>query len=109
HVSIRLEEWAPLAVAVSGAVFFPGEAVINTRLPEERMVRRDFTGGDASQQRRLSAALTTAGGIRPDADLSHIELIRDGQTQILDMRGLIDGEYAANPWLRVGDRIHVPS
>ena len=109
HVSIRLEEWAPLAVAVSGAVFFPGEAVINTRLPEERMVRRDFAGGDASQQRRLSAALTTAGGIRPDADLSHIELIRDGQTQVLDMRGLIDGEYAANPWLRVGDRIHVPS
>lgn len=109
HVSVRLEEWAPLAVAVSGAVFFPGEAVVNAREPEERMVRRDFAGGDASQQRRLSAALTTAGGVRPDADLSHVELIRDNQTQILDMRGLIDGEYAANPWLREGDRIHVPS
>lgn len=109
HVSVRLEEWAPLAVAVSGAVFFPGEAVINAREPQERMVRRDFSGGDASQQRRLSAALTSAGGIRPDADLSRIELIREDGTLVLDMRGLIDGEYAANPWLRAGDQIHVPS
>ena len=53
--------------------------------------------------------LSSAAGLRPDADVRHVVLVRDGQRQIFDLSGAFTGQRMADPVLASGDQIHVPS
>lgn len=107
HVSVRPLSWAPIEVLVSGAVFEPGQHMINDR--PESIDPAVAQVGDLGQNRTIAAALRASGGIRPDANPAAIELIRNNQLIRLDLSGTLSGEKVPGWLLQAGDRIHVPS
>lgn len=109
RLSVRLRDFAPVRVAVSGAVFEPRPVEIGGTRGDEVDQARQAALGAAGENRNLSVALRTAGGVRPDADLSAVELQRDGQSYFLDMRGAITGRPFEDVTLLTGDAIVVPS
>ena len=108
-VSIRLIESNSVPVIISGAVFQPGSVRPGERDPETRVgLKEGHTTGDANSERSLTAALRAAAGVRPDADVKNVYLIRGDEYAIVDLRGSIDGTPVLNPALAAGDRIIVP-
>ncbi|WP_240530293.1 polysaccharide biosynthesis/export family protein [Novosphingobium sp. PC22D] len=108
--SLSLVESAGVSVAVSGAVFQPGQVRAGERSREDRIGQSEGeASGDANVGRSVSAALRAAGGVRPDADISRIGLVRGGRLMVLDLRPGHDGTAAGNIMLASGDRIVVPS
>jgi polysaccharide biosynthesis/export protein len=108
HVTLLLLERDSVRVLVSGAVFAPGRVVINERPPQPDTVRQ-IAAGDHAIGRSLSAALSHAAGVRPDADLAHIVVEHLGQRQEVNLNGLLDGQPANDVLLVDGDRVMVPS
>ena len=49
-----------------------------------------------------------ANGVRPDADVSRVQLTRNGKTYTLNWRGAVTGEPVDDVPLMDGDHIHVP-
>jgi hypothetical protein len=47
--------------------------------------------------------------VRPDADISAIEVRRNGTRYVIDMRGVFEGQNASDIMLLTGDEIIVPS
>lgn len=109
QVSVDVLHWAPISVSVSGAVYQSGDVLINERGANADPVARIEASGDFTTQRRLSKALSAASGVRPDADIRNIVLIRNGRRRVFDMSGAIDGGPVDDPVLVAGDRVHVPS
>lgn len=108
RISVRVADFAPVSVAVSGAVFEPHAVEIGQ--PGDRLdTARQQALGASTEARNLSGALRAAGGVRPDADLSAIELFRGGQRYTLDMRGVFEGRNSLDVMLLSGDEIVVPS
>ncbi|MGD9169744.1 MAG: polysaccharide biosynthesis/export family protein [Candidatus Thiodiazotropha sp.] len=108
-VSVRVQQWAPVQVHVSGAVFNPGLVSANVRNPEERTYKSLQSSGDFPPERLLPAALRAAGGVRPDAAINAIQLVRNGKTRHIDLSGLMQGHPVAPVALMSGDSIIVPS
>ncbi|MDO6563777.1 hypothetical protein Q4488_10325 [Amphritea sp. 1_MG-2023] len=109
NVSLMMLQWAPVKVYVSGAVFQPGQHTINQRKADDRAEGRLDTSGDMGADRLLTAALRAAGGVRPDADLTSIELIRGQTTYSLDISGIVLG-YPVQPiTLMHNDQIRINS
>ena len=109
RVSVRLTDLAEAQVFVSGAVFEPGAFVIGGNTAETRDLARQSASGAAGFGRNLTRALANAGGIRPDADLAHILVLRQGETTVVDLRPVIVGQAFNNMLLVTGDEITVPS
>ncbi len=108
-VRVRIAETSGVPVHVAGAVFFagltrPGERSADTRIGQ----KEGEVSGDANPARTVSAAIRAAGGVRPDADVSSIFLIRGDRFVVLDMRGLVAGSSAIDPLVTAGDRVLVP-
>ncbi|AWI86019.1 polysaccharide biosynthesis protein (plasmid) [Alloyangia pacifica] len=109
RISVRVLDLAPVSVGVSGAVFEPHRIEIGALGADQRDGVRISAMGASTEARNLSAALRAAGGVRPDADISAIELRRGGQLYKLDMRGVFEGENVVDVMLVTGDEIRVPS
>ena len=109
QVSASVLHWAPVQVSVSGAVFQSGDVLLNQKAADSDTVERIDAAGDFTFQRRLSAALSAAAGVRPDADVRNVVLTRNGRRRVFDMSGALDGGPIDDPLLVAGDRIHVPS
>jgi len=109
RVSVRIRDFAPARVFVSGAVFEPNAVVIGSVAGAEiDQVRQRAIGGLAGS-RRLSTALRAAGGVRPDADLKQVRLLRDGHVRIFDLRPAVFGRPFEDAILLENDQIEVPS
>lgn len=108
RVSVRVHEWSHVQVHVSGAVFDPGMVTINVRSPEERALKGNLASGDFPSERMLAAALRAAGGVRPDAAVDRIRLVRDGTVRQVDYSGLVEGRRTPSVPLMSGDTIIVP-
>jgi len=108
-VSTTVQEWAPVDIVVSGATFDPGRVTINQQDAENRQFKQTQLSGDYARDRLLSAALRSAGGIRPDADLRQIKLYRQGEVKTIDIHGLFDGTLTNDVALAAGDQVVVPS
>lgn len=108
RVSVRVHEWSHVQVYVRGAVFSSGLVTVNARNSEERALKDNLTSGDYPSERLLNSALRAAGGVRPDAMLSAIQLIRNGQRLNIDYSGLMKGRMVPNIPLMGGDQIVVP-
>lgn len=108
-ISLLVKDFAPVRVAVSGAVFEPRPTDIGGVPGDLVDDRRQAALGASTEGRNLSAALRTAGGIRPDADLSAVRLTRAGHSYRLDLRGALRGESFDDIMLITGDEVHVPS
>lgn len=109
RVSTTVQEWAPVDILVSGATFDPGRVTINRQKADTRNFKLNHLSGAYEKQRLLSAALQAAGGIRPDADLEQIHLIRNGEVRTIDLRGLFSGRLTKDIPLAAGDQVVVPS
>ncbi len=108
RVSARVHEWSHIQVNVSGAVFNPGRVTINARRAEDRALKQHLASGDFPSERLLAAALRAAGGVRPDAAIDRIQLLRNGRKLELDYRGPLLGRASPQVPLTNGDVIYVP-
>ena len=109
QVGVSVLHWGPIQVQVGGAVFASGDIILNDNLADEVLAGRLTAPGDFTARRTLSSALSAAAGVRPDADIRNIVLIRKGRRRIFDMSGSLYGGPVEDPLLVAGDRIHVPS
>ena len=105
-----------LCVFVSvGAVFQPGLHTVNEprgQKEEGELVRsggKTRRYGDFTIRRTLTAALRIAAGVRPDANVSNIMVVRRGRAYRFDLRGAITGNFISDPALEDGDEIIVPT
>lgn len=108
-VNLQVIIWAGIEVNVSGAVFQPGRVLINQRQYNALMDEKISTYGDFSPRRLLSEAIRAASGIRPDAKLDQVILIRKGWQIEVDLTGILTGEEVQDYPLVAGDRIVIPS
>jgi protein involved in polysaccharide export with SLBB domain len=109
RVSVILKDYAEATVFVSGAVFEPRQVIVGGSNAQTRDPARQQALGAATSSRRLSTALRNAGGVRPDADLSRVFLIRNGARTRYDIRLATRGGPFPDPILIAGDRVEVPS
>lgn len=109
-VRLRVVELGGVNVAVSGAVFEPGMIRVGERTAETRGVNlNNSESGDRNVSRSLTAAIRAAGGVRPDADLSAVFILRDDQWTQVDLSGAITGRSIDDITLTSDDRIIVGS
>ncbi|MDH3280057.1 MAG: polysaccharide export protein [Gammaproteobacteria bacterium] len=108
QLNLDVQQWAPVQVTVSGAVFAPGVVTINARGAEDRAQKSIQATGDFPPERLLPAALRAAGGVRPDADLANVLLIRQGKARRISLAGIFDGGIVQNLALMADDTVLVP-
>ncbi len=109
-VQLQLVESAGVSVAVSGAVFQPGTVRAGERQRDARVGQSEgLASGDANVGRSVATALRAAGGVRPDADIRRIGLIRGGRLAVLNLQAGHDGAAPGDVLLTAGDRLIVPS
>ena len=109
-VRIALIESAGASVSVGGAVFQPGAVRAGERSPESRIgLKEGAVSGDDNVGRTLATALRAAGGVRPDADVQRIYLIRGRTYAEFDLSGFIHGWSSRDIAIASGDRVIVPS
>ncbi len=107
QISVRPVQFSPINVTVAGAVFLPGRFVINGIQDADKGEKALAKFGDSPIERFVPAALRAAGGIRPDADLSNVTLVRKNKSYRLDWRGAITGAPVDDVALLAGDHIQV--
>ncbi|MFD0979510.1 polysaccharide biosynthesis/export family protein [Tropicimonas aquimaris] len=109
RVSVLLSDLGPVRVTVAGAVFEPSPMDLGK--PEGTLTdeRRINARGASTDARNLTVALRRAGGVRPDADLSAVELRRGGRSYRFDLRPVIEGRAFQDVMLVSGDEVIVPS
>ena len=71
-------------------------------------LKEGAVNGDANAARSVATAIRAAGGVRPDADVQRIYLVRGGQFAALDLSGMVSGHAASDVAVTAGDRIIVP-
>lgn len=109
RVSLRILQWSAIEVSVSGAVFAPGRVLINDIAADKVTEKKLVAFGDYSTSRLLSEALRAASGIRPDAKLDQVTLIRNGWQVQVDLSGILSGVPVRDIPLVAGDQIVVPT
>ncbi|SMF54625.1 Periplasmic protein involved in polysaccharide export [Alteromonadaceae bacterium Bs31] len=109
QASVLVKHWAPVNIIVSGAVFSPGRVVINEQLKQSVVNERLLAHGDFTAKRSIVEALRAASGIRPDAKLDQVILVRKGWQIELDLRGILNGTQVQDIALVDGDQIIVPT
>jgi len=108
RVSVQVLEYAAIKVNVTGAVFEPGEVVINDQAGNGGS-SKELIPGDNPMDRYLTAAILAAGGVTPRADIHNVKLLRPGrEALVLDLSGLFSGEPVQNIPLIAGDTVFVP-
>ncbi len=108
-VSVRVQDFASARIYVSGAVFEPGTVSVGGVAGDEVDSLRQQASGGTFRGRRLSRALQSAGGIRPDADLSIVRVKRGDETMVIDVRPAMAGLPYDDILLIAGDHIEVDS
>lgn len=109
RLSVRVTDFASVTVGISGAVFDPYVVEIGGTQGDQIDVLRQGASGSSTESRNLSVALRAAGGVRPDADISAVQVSREGTVFSVDMRGVFEGRNAVDIMLLTGDEITVPS
>lgn len=108
-LSVQLLKLAEIEVTVSGAVFEPGRVLINEKIPAQLLREKTVAVGDYSPTRMLSEALRGASGVRPDAKLDQVRLVRQGWQVEVDMSGILSGQPVRDVALVAGDQVIVPT
>lgn len=109
-IDLRLIESAGVPVAVTGAVFAPGVVRTGERNNDNRIGQKEgAASGDANAGASLAAALRAAGGVRPDADVGRIYLLRGARWTVVDLEGAVAGAAIDSIAVTAGDRVIVQS
>lgn len=108
-VSVKVVHLASLEIPVTGAVFQPGRVSINGKNDYTKTDQRIVAFGDYSNKRLLSEAIRAASGVRPDAKLDQVILVRGGWHIEVDLSGILSGQAVKDYPLIAGDEVIVPS
>lgn len=107
---LRMIEFTGKTVTVSGAVFDPGPVRIGERPSEGRVGQREgMASGDDNPERTLGSALRAAGGVRPDADVANVYVVRGDAWTRIDASPIVDASARIDFSIASGDRIVVMS
>jgi protein involved in polysaccharide export with SLBB domain len=106
-ISVRPVMYAPVNITVAGAVFLPGRFVVGNIKDSDKGDRVMAKYGDNPIERFVASALRAGGGVRPDADLTNIQLVRNGKAIRLNWSGAITGAPVDDVALLDGDHIEV--
>ncbi|MEO9468057.1 polysaccharide biosynthesis/export family protein [Parasphingorhabdus sp.] len=110
NVDVRLIESSGVSVSISGAVFQPGSVRVGDRRAEDRVGQKEgLATGDTNPSRTVSTALKAAGGVRPDAAVDTVYLVRGKKWTQLDLSGSFDGSEHGNRPVATLDRLIIPS
>lgn len=109
RIAVRITDFASVSVGVVGAVFEAHAVEIGGVQGDAMDTGRQQALGASTEGRNLSAALRAAGGVRPDADLSAVELHRQGRVYQMDLRGVFDGADPTDIMMLTDDKIVVKS
>lgn len=109
NVNISVLHWAAIDVPVTGAVFQPGRVGINHKNANAILSEQFDAAGDYSNKRLLSEAIRAASGVRPDAKIEQVILIRNGWQIEVDLSGILSGTPVKDYPLIDGDQVIVPS
>ncbi|WP_298836690.1 polysaccharide biosynthesis/export family protein [uncultured Roseobacter sp.] len=109
RLTVRITDFASVVVGVKGAVFEPHAVEVGGIAGDALDTGRQNALGASTEGRNLAAALRAAGGVRPDADLSSVELHRAGRVYRMDLRGIFDGTDPTDIMMLSGDEIVVKS
>ena len=108
-INLQILQLSEIEVSVSGAVFEAGRVLINDKIPAQVQEIRTAAFGDYTPTRMLSEALRAASGVRPDAKLDQVLLIRSGWQVEVDVSGILTGQSVRDIALVAGDQIIVPT
>ncbi|MFT6330994.1 MAG: protein involved in polysaccharide export with SLBB domain [Bermanella sp.] len=108
-VHIKILHLAAIQIPVTGAVFKPGRVLINKMYASAEIDQRVVADGDYSNKRLLSEAIMAAHGVRPDAKIDQVILIRQGWQIEVDLTGILSGIPVHDYPLIAGDQVIVPS
>ncbi|XHX81124.1 MAG: polysaccharide biosynthesis/export family protein [Stenomitos frigidus ULC029] len=115
ELSISVVSWAPIQVTVAGETFRPGRVLLNAATEGEQRqdgrssLRTEVVSGSYAPDRYLSAAIRSAGGLKPAADLQNIRLLRGKQEKTFDLSGVLTGKTVPDVPLIAGDEVTVPA
>lgn len=109
RIALEVVEWAPVQVSVTGAVYTPGQVVINRYRLDREKSEAELRAGAATVQRYIQHAITAAGGLRPDANLNQVSIQRGDQVLYLSLVDHFLGKAVANFSLVSGDRLTIGS
>ncbi len=109
RVSVKILQWAKIQIFVQGAVFNPGRVLLNDKSVAQQTYKDTQESGDNPVKRYLTAGLKGAGGVRPDADLAHVSIIRQERVITLNLSGIFNGFPVQDVPLIAGDRLIIPS
>jgi polysaccharide biosynthesis/export protein len=105
-VAVRPVQYSAVNVSITGAVFLPGRYQIGNR-ENDKGDRGIGKFGDNPLDRSVSSVVRSANGVRPDADISRIKLVRGGKTMLLDWTGAMTGTIVDDVPLIDGDHIEI--
>ncbi|WP_421853105.1 polysaccharide biosynthesis/export family protein [Novosphingobium sp.] len=118
NIRLVATERAGVAVSVEGAVFEPGVITAGDRSNDARATTvANPALGDFNNGRSLATAIRAAGGLRPDAALDAVYLVRGDRYARIDLSPVLGGVEGSDgtgglpvdPQLARGDRIIIPS
>ncbi|SFQ69705.1 Polysaccharide biosynthesis/export protein [Roseivivax halotolerans] len=111
RLAVRITDFASVSVSIDvvGAVFEPHAVEIGGTTGDAMDTGRQQALGASTDERNLSTAIRAAGVVRPDADLSAVELHRQRSVYLLDLRGVFNGSDPTDIMMLTGDRIVVNS
>ncbi|MBR9726822.1 polysaccharide biosynthesis/export family protein [Shewanella intestini] len=109
RISIVPISWAAINIISSGAIFEPGQHMINKKKPVENIDDGSNYSGDQASDRSITTAIKSSGGIRPDADITRVTVTRNDYVYQLDLTSIFTGRELQQFTLMSGDRVHVPT
>ncbi|HZV11351.1 MAG TPA: polysaccharide biosynthesis protein, partial [Novosphingobium sp.] len=110
NVRLQLAAASSITVSVEGAVFAPGFVAAGERTDPGRLAVVDHPAmGDYLGNRTLTGAIRSASGIRPDASVQAIYLLRGPTYAVIDETTAMTGGVLMDPQLAAGDRVVVLS
>lgn len=109
RIALEVVEWAPVQVSVTGAVYTPGQVVINRYRLDREKSELELRAGAATVQRYIQHAITAAGGLRPDANLNTVSIQRGDRIVHLSLVNHFLGKEVSTFGLISGDRLSIGS
>jgi|GEM_PF-2491868 len=109
RLALEVVAWAAAQVSVAGAVHEPGQVVINAYPVELERSAIELRSGAATVKRFVQHALVAAGGLRADADMNNVYVLRGEQRLRVPLEEQFSGREVADISLIAGDRVLVGS
>lgn len=112
QLSVQVLDYSPIQVSVTGEVFEPGRLLIDQETIPSAASSSDGGAqvpGDYPVERYLTSTLLSAGGVQPTADISQVQILRGTQSTVVDLSGIITGDFVNDFPLIAGDQVIVPN